>query len=144
MHARRFFVVAALLLCPRQAGHAQAAAADEAPTRALELADFARMRSLQDIVAAPDGKSAVLRIGTVDTLTDRYTSDLWSLDLDSGALRRLTSHPGTEYGPRFSPDGRTLGFLAARGERTQVFGLSLDGGDARPLFDFAGEVQEFS
>jgi len=45
-------------------------------SRALTLDDFRRIRSLQEIRAAPDGKSALLRIGTVDSAADRYTSDL--------------------------------------------------------------------
>jgi Tol biopolymer transport system component len=79
-----------------------------------------------------------LRIGTVDSTSDRYTSDLWLLDLDSGALRRLTHHPESESAARFSPDGRTLGFLAARGPHAQVFGLPLEGGESRQLFQFEG------
>ena len=113
-------------------------------SRALSLDDFRRIRSLQEIRAAPDGKSALLRIGTVDSAADRYTSDLWLLDLGSGGMRQLTHHPGSEYAARFSPDGRTLGFIADRGPHAQVFGLPLDGGESRPLFHFDEDIAEFA
>jgi len=112
--------------------------------RALTLDDFRRIRSLQEIRAAPDGKSALLRIGTVDSAADRYTSDLWLLDVDSGTLRQLTHHPQTEYGARFAPNGRTLGFIATRGRHAQVFGLPLQGGESRPLFSFDEDIDEFA
>ncbi len=112
--------------------------------RAFTLDDFRRIRSLQEIRAAPDGKSALLRIGTVDSAADRYTSDLWLLDLDSGNMRQLTQQPESEYAARFSPDGKTLGFLATRGPHAQVFGLSLEGGQSHPLFSFGEDIAEFA
>ena len=39
--------------------------------------------------------------------------DLWTVPLDgSAAPRRLTTNPATDTQPRFSPDGRTLAYLA--------------------------------
>jgi dipeptidyl aminopeptidase/acylaminoacyl peptidase len=113
-------------------------------SRALTLDDFRRIRSLQEIRAAPDGKSVLLRIGTVDSAADRSTSDLWLLDLDSGALRQLTHHPERESGARFSPDGQTLAFIADRGPHARVFALPLSGGEARPLFHFEADIAEFT
>ena len=39
-----------------------------------------------------------------------YADDLWVCDLDGRNVRRLTSDPGTEANPAFSPDGRTIAY----------------------------------
>jgi len=54
---------------------------------------------------SPDGR----RIVAVATDDDR--ADLWSMDVDRGALARLTFE-GEHRDPRWSPDGRTIVFAA--------------------------------
>src|SRR5260370_22235496 len=36
--------------------------------------------------------------------------DLWESTIDAGIARRLTTHPGEEAYPAFSPDGKTIAF----------------------------------
>jgi serine/threonine-protein kinase len=52
---------------------------------------------------SPDGSQVVV------TIVDGSNLDLWLFDLDRRALtRRLTSHPGEDFGAVWSPDGRQL------------------------------------
>jgi acylaminoacyl-peptidase len=124
------------------AGAAPSKAA-EAPYRLLTLDDLARERSLSDLRVAPDGRHAVMQISFVDTERDKYSSDLWLLDLEDGTRRRLTVHPGTESHPRFSPDGTRLAFLAERDGRARVYALSFAGGEPMPLIEFDEEIEEY-
>ena len=39
-----------------------------------------------------------------------YAGDIWVAPRDGGDARRLTTSPGVEQYPRFSPDGRTIAF----------------------------------
>jgi Tol biopolymer transport system component len=117
--------------------------ATEASYRLLTLDDLARERSLSDLRVAPDGQRAVLRISFVDTERDKYSSDLWLLDLDDGTRRRLTVQPGKESHPRFSPDGSRLAFLTERDGRARVYALSFAGGEPMPLFEFDEEIEQF-
>ncbi len=57
-----------------------------------------------------------------DELNTENTGDIWAVDTRGGAVRRLTSNPGTESAPALSPDGRTMAFLStpARGSRTDL------------------------
>lgn len=120
-----------------------AAQAPRDSLRALVPDDYNRLRGLQDIQASPDGKRVLLRIGIVDTVKDEFTSDLWMLDPATGSIRQITFGEGSESNPRFSPDGRRIAFIATRGTHAQVHVLSLDGGEATPLFIHDGEVDEF-
>jgi len=64
--------------------------------------------------------------------------DLWLLDLATGEARRLTTNPGPDLGPRWSPDGRFVAYTSVPrcGSHRDVFQLtviSADGGAARSL-----------
>ena len=41
-----------------------------------------------------------------------YADDLWIVQKNGGAARRLTSHEGSESVPHFSPDGKWIAFSA--------------------------------
>ena len=49
---------------------------------------------------------------STDRIAFIYAGDLWTCDLDGGNVRRLTSSPGTESSPAFSPDGKWIAFSA--------------------------------
>jgi tricorn protease len=59
--------------------------------------------------------AVVLRTPDVsnDTIVFRFASDLWLVPREGGVARRITSAPGVEAFPRFSPDGSRLAFVAS-------------------------------
>jgi len=57
-----------------------------------------------------------------------YAGDLWSAHIDGSGLRRLTTHPGAESRPRFSPDGRWVAFSGQYDGNTDVFMVPVEGG----------------
>lgn len=57
-----------------------------------------------------------------------YAGDLWVAGVDGAGVRRLTSHVGSESGPRFSPDGRLLAFTGEYDGNTDVYVVPVEGG----------------
>lgn len=57
-----------------------------------------------------------------------YANDLWIANRDGSAVRRLTSHPGVESGPRFSPDGTLVAFTGRYEGNTDVYVVPSAGG----------------
>ena len=55
-----------------------------------------------------------------DQLAFAYANDLWTARVDGSDVRRLTSHPGVESGPHFSPDGRLVEAVEVPGKRFYV------------------------
>ena len=67
--------------------------------------------------------------------------DLWEVGLEGGTARRLTSHPGEETHPAFSPDGKTLAFSADYEGPTEVYTMPATGGlPTRRTFEGGAEV----
>jgi tricorn protease len=81
------------------------------------------------------GEARLLRYPAIhgDKIAFVYAGDIWVVDVAGGAARRLTSHPGLELFPRFSPDGRWIAFTGEYGGNRQVFVISVDGGAPRQL-----------
>jgi tricorn protease len=57
-----------------------------------------------------------------------YANDLWVAQADGSGVRRLTSHPGVESGPRFSPDGSLIAFTGRYEGNTDVYVVPAAGG----------------
>ncbi|MEJ2401454.1 MAG: LpqB family beta-propeller domain-containing protein [Xanthomonadales bacterium] len=69
-----------------------------------------------------------------DRVVFSYAGDLWLAPLDdSEPARRLTSHPGLELYPRFSPDGSRVAFTGQYGGDEQVYVIDVAGGAPRQL-----------
>ncbi len=62
-----------------------------------------------------------------------YDYDLWVAGIDGSGARRLTSHPGQEFAPAFSPNGRLIAFSAEYDGNVDVFVVETAGGSPRRL-----------
>src|SRR5918993_836364 len=77
----------------------------------------------------------LLRHPTVsrDSVAFEYAGDLWIVPRAGGPVRRLTSTPGVELEPRFSPDGSRIAFTATVAGNTDVYVMQTTGGDPQRL-----------
>jgi tricorn protease len=84
---------------------------------------------------APAGDARLLRYPDIhgDTIAFVYAGDIWVVGAGGGLARRLTSHPGLELFPKFSPDGKTIAFTGEYGGNRQVYLIDVDGGTPRQL-----------
>jgi Tol biopolymer transport system component len=62
-------------------------------------------------------------------------NDIYIMDADGGNVRRLTSAPGYDGGPFFSPDGKRICWrrFALNGAVAEVWTMNIDGSDQRQL-----------
>jgi len=68
-----------------------------------------------------------------DTIVFTYEGDLWLASTEGGEARRITRHPGNEYGAKFSPDGTQLAFTAQYDGGTDVYVMDARGGEPKRL-----------
>lgn len=64
--------------------------------------------------------------------------DIHVMDADGQNVTRLTSDPGSETEPAWTPDGRRIVHTASVNGMTQVASIGIDGADARVLTSAAG------
>jgi len=68
-----------------------------------------------------------------DLVAFEYAGDLWAASRNGGQARRLTSTPGVESEPFFSPDGSQIAFTATVAGNTDVYVMPTGGGDPKRL-----------
>ena len=62
-------------------------------------------------------------------ITFVYAGDIWIADKSGTNPRKLTSNPAVELHPKFSPDGKTIGFTGNYDGNTDVYTVGLHGGN---------------
>jgi dipeptidyl aminopeptidase/acylaminoacyl peptidase len=137
LHISRALQVGALLLTP---GALQAQG-----TRSITIDDFFALKSVGQPSISPDGKYVAYSLGTPDLKKDKGSTRIWMSPVTGGEPIPLTAAGAPGSGPKWSPDGKYLGFLAARNEgETQVWTLNRLGGEAEPLTEVKQGVQSFA
>lgn len=107
--------------------------------------DLYKFNFLSDVVLSPDGSRAVFTKTNADKAQNGYKSELWLLDVASGAVKRLTAGGG-ERGA-FWLDNETVIFSANREKQTQEgkkrslwYRISVNGGEAEKFLDIPEKV----
>jgi dipeptidyl aminopeptidase/acylaminoacyl peptidase len=82
----------------------------------------------------PDGDRILLSVTSYDLAAGESSTDIWLAERDGSPLRRMTTAEAADGSPRWSPDGGSLIFVAARGEEgSQLWRMPVDGGEAERL-----------
>jgi tricorn protease len=93
------------------------------------------------VVAQDEGR--LMRFPDIykDKITFYYGGDLWLAPSSGGVARRITSHPGRELFPKFSPDGKWLAFTGQYDGTFNVYVMPAEGGQPKQLTFYQGGEQ---
>ncbi|HMD32402.1 MAG TPA: S9 family peptidase [Candidatus Acidoferrales bacterium] len=124
--------------------HAAAQTAPAAP-RNLAVDDFLAIKDVARAQISPDGHWVAYVVRTLDLNEDKTRSQIWMVPAAGGAALPLTAKDASSSSPRWSPDGKYLAFLSARGEgaKAQVWTLYMGGGEAQQLTETIQGVNDF-
>src|SRR6202165_8316 len=70
--------------------------------------------------------------------------DLWRASSTGGTARRITSHPGRELFPKFSPDGKRIAFTGQYDGNFNVYVMPTQGGQPKQLTFYQGAAAPLS
>ncbi len=113
-----------------------------AETHPFDVHDLVAMDRLGDPQPSPDGSVVAFVVTTMDLGANRGGRNLWLAATDGSVVRRLTTHPSSDWSPRWADD-RTLYFLSARSGSAQVWRMAVDGGEAEQITDLPLDVEAF-
>lgn len=112
-------------------------------THPFTVHDLLAMDRISETQVSPDGKWAAFTLRKTDLEANRGRTDLWLAGVEGTGLRQLTSHPGSDFSPVWSPDGQSIWFLSTRSGSAQVWRIPVDGGEAEQKTNLPLEVGSF-
>ncbi len=84
-------------------------------------------------LVSPDGKYILYTVTSTDWANNGYDSEIW-LSKDGAAPVQLTrTIKGSSSAAAFTPDSKYVSFLADRGDKTQVYLIAVNGGEAMAI-----------
>jgi tricorn protease len=84
-------------------------------------------------LAAVDGRFMQYPDIRGDKIVFTYEDDVWSVPASGGTAVRLTVHPGSEFAPKISPDGKWIAFSGSYDKGPNVYLIPIDGGAPKRL-----------
>jgi dipeptidyl aminopeptidase/acylaminoacyl peptidase len=130
-----------LLLCLSIIGLNQWAVAQNPTAHDTELYDAYTQhaessRGASQVTLSPDGKT----LGwTGPSLDGKTGNGMWLMPMDGGTPTQIKA-AGQENGMAWSPDGSTISIVSGRGRQAQIYITSRNGGEARKLTSFNGQI----
>jgi len=92
---------------------------------------------------SPDGTMLVYSVRKTDMEANKGVYDLWLTGFRDGETSQLTTHSANDTDPAWSADGKSVYFLSTRSGTSQVWRISLGGGEAMQVTDLPVDVGTF-
>ena len=107
LHLRRGTMAALSLFALRSSLFAQV-------KQPLTFEKFLALQIAADPRPSPDGSTVAFSVSLPSLEDNRNISRVWTVAVSGGGARVITSGPGSDFSPRWSPDGRSVAFISRR------------------------------
>jgi Tol biopolymer transport system component len=100
-------------------------------------------RSMTDLQFSPEGRRLAFTVSRAPKDSSRE-QEIWMLNVQSRKTWRFAHSRKSSRIPRWSPDGSQLAFVSDREERSQIYLMPADGGEAEILTSGKNAVVSFA
>ncbi|MCD2514924.1 S9 family peptidase [Massilia sp. G4R7] len=116
-----------------------------AAPRGFTVEDLVNMERVGSPAVSPDAARVVYTVRSTDMAKNRGHTELWMVDLKAAkaAPRRLTSHASSSLEPEWSARGDAVYFLSTRSGSSEVWRVSVAGGEPVQVTDLPLDVESF-
>ncbi|HVF86653.1 MAG TPA: prolyl oligopeptidase family serine peptidase, partial [Pyrinomonadaceae bacterium] len=108
-------------------------AAAQQGTRPFTIDDLLKLRRVGDPQLSPDGRTVAFTVTDVDKTANKSKTEIHLLPVSGGAPRQLTNGERSSSAPRWSPDGKTIAFVAAREGGPQIWTVNVASGELKRI-----------
>jgi dipeptidyl aminopeptidase/acylaminoacyl peptidase len=101
------------------------------------------LRNAGAVTLSPDGKNVAFTIQTTDWNDNRTDVEIWLSKENQKPFQLTNNSKNNSTNPIFSPDGQWIAFLSDRGNKTQIYVMRVEGGEARAVTKEEENISSF-
>jgi dipeptidyl aminopeptidase/acylaminoacyl peptidase len=102
------------------------------------------MKRIGKFTLSADGQWIAFTMTEFNVEKNNNNSDIYLVSTSGGSPRQLTTHPGYDGDPCWSPDGSLLSFISTRNGTPQIYALPMNRGEAQKISDIATGINSFT
>lgn len=96
---------------------------------------------IPELQMSPDGSK--IAFVAREPMTEKRHENIWIADTKAGDAKQFTTWTGDDHNARFSADSRYVYFLSNRSGSSQIYKISLDGGEATLVLPTVKDIEKF-
>lgn len=109
----------------------------------IKFEDFFSVNRIGTPVVSSEGQKIAFTVKKALLEQNSYSTQIWLTDRDGNNLKQITTHASASLNPVFSSDGNSIYFLSNRSGSSQIWKISISGGDAQQVSDVYGDIEGF-
>ena len=112
---------------------ASVTAKEQQQAKPFTIDDLLKIRRVADPQLSPNGQWVAFTISDTDKAANRRITQIYLVSIEGGEPRALTSEKESSHSPRWSPDGKRVAFVSARGGESQIWTVDFSNGETSSL-----------
>jgi Tol biopolymer transport system component len=102
------------------------------------------LRQAGAAILSPNGASIAYTVTSTDWKENAYDVEIWLSKKGLPPFQLTRTAKGSSTSPRWSPDSKWIAFLADRGNKSQIYLISVEGGEVLPLTKEEEGINDFA
>src|SRR5271156_6861322 len=108
-------------------------AASLAAQKPFDVQALLKIARIQEPGLSPDGKTVAFTVQTVDLAQNTKPKQIYTVPLNGGLPRQITTQGTDNERPEWSPDSKQIVFVSNSGGSSQIWIVNADGSSPRPI-----------